>query len=77
MKTIKNVDDEERIIKIGVSLGSGGRVFSIDDVKKVDNFILDAEVNYTLAQMVLNGEICVGINELGEIGFSDDPSKFK
>ena len=72
-----NKTDEERVIAIGKALGAGGRIFSSEDVVKVDNFIFEAEVNFLLAQTILNGEIYVGIDESGELVFSDDPAKFK
>ena len=72
-----NKIDEERIVKIGKNLGAGGRHFSSEDVIKVDEFIFDAEVKFSLAQAILDEKIYVGIDETGELMFSDNPTKFK
>lgn len=66
---------EKRIISIAKSLGGGGRTFSTDDISKVDKFILEAMINNSLAQGILNGILYVGI-ENGELLFSNDPAKF-
>jgi hypothetical protein len=68
--------EEQRIIRIAKALGAGGRTFSVEDVQAVDSYIFDAGVRMALSEMILNGTIFVGIDNCGQIEFSNDPAKF-
>jgi hypothetical protein len=61
-------EQEERIITIAKCLGSGGRTFTPLDIQAVDEFIINAEVQGALAQMILDNAIDVSVVD-GEILF--------
>ena len=52
---------EERITKIGKSLGYGGKTFTTEDVMKVNEFMIMAEINSALCQLILDEKVQVTI----------------
>ena len=68
--------DEQRVIAIAKALGSGGREFTAEQIVKVDAWIQDAEFQYTLSEMVLDGELLVSFDNTGDLMFAAKPEEF-
>jgi len=60
---------EKRIVKIGKALGANGRHFTVEEIQKLDEYMLDGEIKYAMSQLIMDEQIAVSVED-GELFFS-------
>ena len=61
--------DDARVLKIAQAIGHNGRHFSVEEIKKVDDFMFEAEVNYGIFRLIEEENVIITFDENGEMLF--------
>jgi len=68
-----NDEQKKRVIAIAKALGYNGKEFTAEQIAKVSEWMDEVEVQWTIAQMVLDGQLVISFDNTGELMFAAKP----